>query len=92
MFDMDVYSDCICSLYKKYKEGDIKSIFDWDIQLDYKIVCQASMTEMKEDAAKMAKELLGILEEEILYRMGRYRIQASCAANFVYHGLINGSF
>lgn len=92
MFDMDIYSDCIRSLYKKYKEGDIKSRFDWDIQIDYKIVCQASMTPMKEDVKKMAKELLFILEEEILYRMGRYRIQASCAANFVYNGLINGSF
>ena len=92
MFDIDVYSDCIRSLYKKYKEGDIKSRFDWDIQLDYKIVCQASMTAMKEDADKMAKELMNILEEEVLYRMGRYRTQASCAANFVYNGLINGSF
>ena len=64
MFDIDVYSDCIRSLYKKYKEGDIKSRFDWDIQLDYKIVCQASMTAMKEDADKMAKELMNILEEE----------------------------
>ena len=91
MFNMDVYSDCIRSLYKKYKEGDIESRFDWDIQIDYKIVCQASMTAMKEDANKMAKELLNILEEEILYRMGRYRQQARCAANFVYNGLINSS-
>ena len=91
MFDMDVYSDCIRSLYKKYKEGDIESRFDWDIQIDYKTVCQASMTPMKEDAKKMAKELLSILEEEILYRMDRYRQQARCATNFVYNSLINGS-
>jgi len=92
MFDMDIYSDCIRSLYKKYKEGDIKSKLDWDIQLDYKIVCQASMTAMKEDANRMAKELMDILEEEVLYRMGRYRLQARCATNFVYTSLINGNF
>lgn len=78
---MDVYSGTIKAMYERYSESDIKLMRDYEIFLDYRTVTQARMTSMQEDARKMAEELNELLENEILYRMNRWRSQARQAAD-----------
>lgn len=79
---MDVYSGTIKAMYERYSESDIRLMRDYEVFLDYRTVTQARMTSMKqEDARKMAEELNELLENEILYRMNRWRVQARQAAD-----------
>lgn len=79
---MDVYSGTIKAMHERYSESDIKLMRDYEVFLDYRTVTQARMTSMKqEDARKMAEELNELLENEILYRMNRWRSQARQAAD-----------
>ena len=84
----DIYSATIRCMYNRYKEEDISKMYDRTVCLDFEIVNNAVMTPMEDDARKMAKELQECLREEILYRMGRFRLQASMASEALYQRLL----
>ena len=69
---MDIYSDRIIELYKKYSENKaVIFVYDSDLLLDYLSVIQARMTYLTEDARYKANELADLIQSEILYRMRR---------------------
>ena len=84
---MDVYSDTIRALYRRYSDTDYTTFHDWEILLDYRTVTQARMTDMSDDAKQMAKELDSVLENEISERMNRWRVQAQSMTTEFYNKL-----
>lgn len=84
---MDVYSDTIRAIYRRYSDDDYTLFLDWEILLDYRTVTQARMTDMSDDAKQMADQLDKVLEEEISSRMNRWRVQAKAMTTRFYNEL-----
>ena len=74
---VDVYSGSIISMYEKYKKLDINKLRDQELLMDYSVVQQALSHALNPEASSVVKELSEVLEEEILYRMGKWRSQAT---------------
>lgn len=88
---MDMYSDCIREIYRKYSENKIiDTMYDSDLLLDYVSVIQARMTYLTDDARYMANELADVIQSEILHRMGLWRQQARSFSDNVYDMITNG--
>ena len=83
----DIYSDTVRAIYDRLQRNDITTCRDFDVMLDYRTVVQASMTYLDDDARKKVSELEKCLEEEISYRMSKWRVQAQCASQEVYDRL-----
>ena len=81
--NIDVYSDSVCSIYEKTKK-DVSSFSDADLLLNYRIIAQARSHALSDDAEKVVEELDMIIENEVLSRMGRWRVQANNFAQDVY--------
>lgn len=78
---LDVFSDPVRSIYKRYREKSPESFYDYEILSDYRWIAQALTHAIDDDAKVMAKELDVLLTNEISYRMNKWRIQADKAAN-----------
>lgn len=88
---MDMYSDCICEIYRKYSGNNIiNTIYDSELLLDYVSVIQARMTYLTEDARYNANELADLIQSEILHRMELCRQQARSFSDNVYDMITNG--
>lgn len=81
--NIDVYSDSVCSIYEKTKK-DVSSFSDADLLLNYRIIAQARSHSLSDDAKKVVEELDMIIENEVLSRMGRWRVQAHNFAQDIY--------
>lgn len=80
---IDVYSDSVCSIYERTKK-DVESFSDAELLLNYRIIAQASSHALSDDAEKVIEELDMILEDEVISRMGRWRVQANNFAQDIY--------
>ena len=88
---IDLYSDCIRAMYKRYHDNKIiDTVFDGSLLLDFEVVSQARTKYLAEDAKNMADELADILKDEVLYRMGLWRQQARSFSDNVYDMITNG--
>lgn len=88
---MDMYSDCIREIYRKYSENKIiDTVYDSDLLLDYVSVIQARMTYLTDDARYKANELADLIQSEILHRMELCRQQARSFSDNVYDMITNG--
>lgn len=81
--NIDVYSDAVCSIYERTKK-DVSSFSDADLLLNYRLVAQAKTHALSDDAKKVIEELDMIIENEVLSRMGRWRVQANNLAQDIY--------
>jgi hypothetical protein len=77
MFVIDVYSGSIISMYERYKRSDINEMTDNGLLIDYSTVQQAQSHALNPEASSVVKELSEFLESEILYRMSKWRSQAT---------------
>lgn len=77
MFVLDVYSGSIISMYERYKISDINKVRDQELLMDYSVVQQAMSHALNPESESVVKELSEVLEEEVLYRMGKWRSQAT---------------
>lgn len=80
---IDVYSGSVCSIYEKTKK-DVCSFSDADLLLNYRLIAQARTHALSDDAKKVIEELDMILEDEVISRMGRWRVQANNFAQDIY--------
>lgn len=88
---MDMYSDYIREIYRKYSENKIiDTIYDSDLLLDYVSVIQARMTYLTDDARYKANELADLIQSEILHRMGPCRQQAGSVYDLMMYMITNG--
>lgn len=74
---LDVYSGSIISMYERYKKSDIDKVRDQELLMDYSVVQQAQSHALNPEASSVVRELSEFLESEVLYRMGKWRAQAT---------------
>jgi len=82
---LDLYSDCIRAMYKRYSENNIiATVHDSILISDYEDVVLAQSHYIADDAKQMADELYDVLKDEVLYRMGLWKQQAKSFSDNVY--------
>lgn len=78
---IDVYSGGVRAMFERYTRENVCSVRDSTLLMDYRFICQALTHALADDAEEMAHKLDAVLEDEVSYRMNRWRIQADQAAN-----------